>query len=161
MQKIMAHPTTIDWRGPLLMLTCFVGAVILATGHHIFNSHLDGVPVAQFALDQQWVSRAENATAYVVKLLLLLATSTAYFQSVWHHARCRPTKISQFDTMFGALDNIFELRHFGFWLRRPVLVASVMIVWYVPPQAQGFAVFGRQAGGNSAVWTSFMLTDRP
>ncbi|KAJ9500063.1 hypothetical protein H2202_004454 [Exophiala xenobiotica] len=129
----MAHrPTTIDWRGPLLMLTCFVGAVVLATGHHIFNSYLDGVPVAQFALGQQRVSRVENATAYVVKLLLVLTTSTAYFQSVWHHARCRPTKIGQFDTMFGALDNIFELGHLGFWLRRPVLVASVMIVWLIP-----------------------------
>lgn len=38
------------------MFTCFVGAVVLATGHHIFNLYLDGEPVAEFVVDQQWIS---------------------------------------------------------------------------------------------------------
>lgn len=124
-------PHSIDWYGPSVMFVCFVGAIILAIGHHILNLQLEGKAITEFILDQQWVSRSGNAIAYLVKLLLVLATGTSYFQCVWHHSRGRPTKISQFDSMFGVLDNIFELRHLAFWFRRPILLWTVAIVWYV------------------------------
>jgi hypothetical protein len=126
-----SHP--VDWHGPLVMFACFVGAIFFAVGHHVLNLCLQGKVTTEFPIDQQWISRGENAVAYTVKLLLVLATGTAYVQCVWHHARGRPTKITHFDTMFGVLDNIVDLRHLRFWFRRPILLGTVAVVWYVLP----------------------------
>lgn len=120
----------IDWRGPSVMIFCFSLAILFAIGHHLLNICLDGKAVAEISLDQQWISRAVNAMAYMVKMLLVVATGIAYFQFVWQHARRRPLKIADFDSMFGSLDNIFELRHARFWLRRPILMLTVLIIWY-------------------------------
>ncbi|KIX94157.1 uncharacterized protein Z520_10183 [Fonsecaea multimorphosa CBS 102226] len=125
-------PQSIDWRGPVVMFLCFLGAITSAIGHHVLNLKLQGRAVAAVSVDQQWIFRAGNALAYLVKVLLVLAASTAYFQRVWHHARGRSMKLSQFDYMFGALDNILELRHLAFWVRRPVLLLAVAIVWLIP-----------------------------
>ncbi|KAL2423855.1 hypothetical protein ABEF95_008619 [Exophiala dermatitidis] len=114
------------------MLLCFTSSVVLAIGHHVLNLCLASKDVAELPVNQQWVSRGENALAYLVKILLVLATGTAYFQCVWHNARGRPTKISHFDSMFGALDNIVVLRHVRFWYRKPVLVMIVVIIWLIP-----------------------------
>ncbi|OQV00592.1 hypothetical protein CLAIMM_06069 [Cladophialophora immunda] len=125
-------PPSIDWRGPIVMFLCFLGAVTFAVGHHVLNLKLQGRAVAEVSVDQQWVSRAGNALAYLVKVLLVLADGIAYFQCVWHHARGRPTKLSQFDSMFGALDNVLEFRHLSFWFRRPLLLLGVVVVWLIP-----------------------------
>ncbi|ETI24513.1 hypothetical protein G647_03882 [Cladophialophora carrionii CBS 160.54] len=121
-----------DWRTPIIMVTAFPSAILFAVAHHILNLKLDGREVTELAVDQQWISRAGNALAYVVKVLLLLATGTAYFQRVWHHARGKPTKLSQFDSLFGVQDSIFEFRHVKFWLRRPVLLLVAMVLWLIP-----------------------------
>ncbi len=55
--------------------------------------------------------------ANIVKLVLVLATGTAYFQCVWHHARCRPTKISQFDTIVRSLGQY--IRTSTLWILAP------------------------------------------
>lgn len=120
----------VDWRSPISMLICYVAAILCAVGHHVLNSCLHGKAVENFAFDQQWVARSGNAFAYMVKVLLVLATGTAYCQCVWQKAKQRPTKIGHFDSMFGVLDNILELRHLQFWLRRPILVLTVLIIWY-------------------------------
>ncbi|KAL2394035.1 hypothetical protein ABEF93_002634 [Exophiala dermatitidis] len=114
------------------MLLCFTSSVVLAIGHHVLNLCLASKVVAELPVNQQWVSRGENALAYLVKVLLVLATGTAYFQCVWHNARGRPTKISHFDSMFGALDNIVVLRHVRFWYRKPVLAMIVIVIWLIP-----------------------------
>lgn len=111
------------------MFTSFFGAVIFAIGHHILNLKLDRKQVAQLAVDQQWISNAENTLAYAVKVLLVLATGTAYFQRVWHHARGKPTKLSEFDSLFGVQDSLLEFRHVAFWFRRPILLVGVLILW--------------------------------
>ena len=121
----------VERRGPTIMFTSFLGAVLFAVGHHILNLKLDGKAVGDIAVDQQWISRAGNALAYIVKVLLVLATGTAYFQRVWHHARGKPTKLSQFDSLLGVPDNILELRHAVFWFRRPILLLAVLVLWYV------------------------------
>ena len=122
---------TVDSRVPLVMFTSFCGAVLLAIAHHVLNFKLHGKEITELAWDQQWISRAGNALAYVVKVLLVLATGTAYFQRVWYHARGKPTKLSHFDSLFGTPDSVLEFRHALFWLRRPVLLVVVLILWYV------------------------------
>ena len=121
----------IDWRAPVVMFSSFAGAVLFAIAHHVLNLKLDGKEITELAVSQQWISRAGNALAYIVKMLLVLATGTAYFQRVWHHARGKPTKLSQFDSLFGVQDSILEFRHVTFWLRRPVLLLLIIILWYV------------------------------
>ncbi|OAL33093.1 hypothetical protein AYO20_07575 [Fonsecaea nubica] len=108
-------PRAIHWHGPIVMFLCFIGAIALAVGHHILSLTLDGRPVSAVPVEQQWVSRAANALAYLVKVLLVLATGTA-----------------QFDAMFGVLDNVFEFHHLGFWMRRPVLLVVVVVLWLIP-----------------------------
>ncbi|EXJ60638.1 hypothetical protein A1O7_04791 [Cladophialophora yegresii CBS 114405] len=121
-----------DWRTPTAMFSSFLSAVLVAIAHHILNLKLDGREVAELAVDQQWISRIGNALAYVVKVLLVLATGTAYFQRVWHHARGKPTKLNQFDSLFGVQDSILEFRHAKFWLRRPILLLVALILWLIP-----------------------------
>jgi len=73
--------------------------------------------------------------AYLVTVLPALATGTAYFQCVWSEAREKPTNIGQFDWMFGALDNLLEIRHIHFWFKKSFPIMAVVIVWYVLPVA--------------------------
>lgn len=119
----------IAWRGPTVMFASLLGALALAIGHHILNLNLAGKAVTDVAVDQQWISRAENAIAYIVKVLLVLATGIAYFQCVWQNARGKPTKIRHFDALFGVQDNLLEFRHVAFWCRRPVLLLTIVILW--------------------------------
>jgi hypothetical protein len=113
------------------MFTSFLSAVLFAIAHHVLNLNLDGKEVTELAVGQQWISRSGNALAYVVKVLLVLATGTAYFQRVWHHARGKPTKLSQFDSLFGVQESILEFRHVIFWFRRPILLLAALILWWV------------------------------
>jgi hypothetical protein len=121
----------IDWSASTIMLISFIGAVLFAIAHHVLNTQLDGKEVSELAVDQEWITRVENVAAYLVKMLLVLATGIAYFQRIWYHARGRPTKLSQFDSLFGAQDSVLEFRHAPFWLRRPILLLIVLIIWYV------------------------------
>jgi hypothetical protein len=121
----------IHWRSPTSMFTSFFLAMIFAVAHHVLNIELDGRPVSDISVDQTWIFRAGNTLAYIVKVLLVLAVGNAYVQRIWYHARGKPTKLKNFDTLFGVPDNAFELRRLAFWFQKPVLLIVVLILWYV------------------------------
>jgi hypothetical protein len=123
-------PQQIDLCLPISMLVCYITAILCAVGHHILNLRLHGKPVEELSINQQWVARSGNALAYMVKVLLVLATGTAYCQCIWQKVKERPTRIGHFDTLFGVQDNVLELRRLRFWVRRPTLALTVLILWY-------------------------------
>lgn len=131
----------VHWRSPTSMLVCYVAAVFCAVGHHVLNLFIHGKAVETLPVDQQWVVRGGIALAYMVKVLLVLATGIAYCQCVWQKARQRPTKIEHFDILFGAMDNILELRRLRFWLRRPILGVTILVIWYDILQSISSCIF--------------------
>jgi len=122
---------SVHWRAPTRVVLCLFGGITLALTHHVLSLHLHGMAVTDLSLTQPWVIRVSSALAYLVKVLLVVSAGAAYFQCVWQEARKTPTSIGHFDSMFGALDNVFEFSDLRFWLRRPVLTLTATIVWYV------------------------------
>jgi len=119
------------WRMPTIVLSCFFGGCILAILHHVLNSLLDGTAIADNVLSQQWIIRANNAIALMVKFLLVLATSIAYVQMMWKEVRTGPVEIARLDAMFAVLSTAFELWDLRFWLTHPLLSLPMAVAWYV------------------------------
>ena len=96
--------SNIHWRIPTLMICCFVTGVTFALAHHFFYSHIDK-HIVNDASQQQWVTRAGTAAAFIVKLPLATATSAAYTKWLWFQLRAETPKIERLDTMFSVLEN--------------------------------------------------------
>ncbi|KIW79748.1 hypothetical protein Z517_06362 [Fonsecaea pedrosoi CBS 271.37] len=67
---------------------------------------------------QRWVTSIARRAKGETPLPRSMSTGTA--------------RLSQFDSMFGALDNVSEFRHLGFWMRRPVLLFIPLVAIITP-----------------------------
>lgn len=56
------------------MICCFITGITFALAHH---NHMDK-HIVNDASQQQWVTRAGTAAAFIVKLFLATATSASY-----------------------------------------------------------------------------------
>ena len=54
---------------------------------------------------QQIVTSADTASAFMIKVLLAVATATAYRQHLWYSMRAESVEIRSMDSMFGILGN--------------------------------------------------------
>lgn len=122
------------WKVPSMTALCLALGVGFALGHHFFYSHLDQRVVGN-AAHQQWVTRAGNAAAFIVKLSLTTITSAAYTQWLWLHIRNNPSKMQRLDTMFDVLGNAWQFLDLRFWIYHPMLALPAVITWLLPLSA--------------------------
>lgn len=123
------------------MLTALVGGLFLVVSHHVFYFSLKGWTVPQDDLQvlglsaskQQVNLAAGTAFAFLVKALLALAVSTAYFQVLCAAARSRkrkaPMTISSLDAAFSILNDFLALAKLPAWLRNPLLLVLALAAW--------------------------------
>ncbi|OCK77823.1 hypothetical protein K432DRAFT_459476 [Lepidopterella palustris CBS 459.81] len=76
---MISGPGQIDRRVPMVMTFCLLTEIAFALAHHLLYSHMNN-RVVRDSQQQQWVTRASTASAFVVKLSLTTASSMAYAQ---------------------------------------------------------------------------------
>jgi len=110
------------------MICCFITGITFALAHHFFYNHIDK-HIVNDASQQQWVTRAGTAAAFIVKLSLATATSAAYTQWLWFQLRTEALKVERLDTMFSVLENAWEFTNLRFWLHHPLLALPAAVTW--------------------------------
>lgn len=111
---------------PLLMVGPFTLAIVCATAHHLFSTHLNGQTVASATLTQQVNIAAGTAFAYLVRALLVFAAGIAYAQLLWHLLLKPDTRllVSSIDSLSSLLTSLVELFRTTATWRYPSLVLS-------------------------------------
>ncbi|KAI1420466.1 hypothetical protein F5Y12DRAFT_719531 [Xylaria sp. FL1777] len=130
-----------DWFAPALMLSAWLGGIIVACGHHVYYSHLNGSPantnisVLGFVYSTQQLSSALGTSfAFVARAFLVFSSSIAYTQVFWRAAEhpTKPNTLRDLDSMSSSLSNLFAFRRVSIWRKRPVLLFVALVSWLLP-----------------------------
>ncbi|KAI1312018.1 hypothetical protein F5Y03DRAFT_262214 [Xylaria venustula] len=137
----MAQLSAIYWLPPALMIGAWLGGILIALGHHLYYFHLDGTAadVNQQILgveitSQQFTNAVGTSFTFIVRALLVYASTIAYLQLFWRAAR-QPTKqntLGDLDSMFSVLSNLFNLGRVSVWLKQPLLLLVALVSWLLP-----------------------------
>ncbi|KAJ9300723.1 hypothetical protein DTO271G3_1887 [Paecilomyces variotii] len=127
---------------PASMLLALTAGIIMTLVHHFFYQRLDGerVPDVDYKVlnvpytisDQQINISAGTVWAYLVKLLLGLAATTAYQQLLWKAIKSRTTKVAVIDDIFSVAENVFSLLRWSLWRNYPPIMLLGLIGWLLP-----------------------------
>ena len=98
-------------------------------GHHLFYRHWNGQAIDDAAWSQEWINRSGTGFAFLVKMLLTIATGTAYVQHFWMSVKTKTLQIKSIDTMAEVLQNALQLFDFRVWFVQPVLAVVAMVTW--------------------------------
>lgn len=121
------------------MIGSWFSGVIVALGHHFYYGSLGGSPtdvyqsILGFDISSQQINAAIGTSfTFIVRALLIFATSIAYIQIFWRAAK-HPTKqntLEDLDTMFSGLSNILAFKKGSVWQKYPLLLLLALISWY-------------------------------
>ena len=134
-RKAPRRSKSIHWKAYTIMLASLLSGILLALGHHLFYSNLNGNPVVATEHVLKGVTQQQlNITigtlfAFLVKAFLVVAVSTAYTQIVWSAIKKRATKLTTIDTMFQVTSNIWSFLSFSIWWKYPLLLLLACTVW--------------------------------
>lgn len=133
----MSKTTHPHWLAPVTMLGALAAGILLAAGHHLFYSHLEGQAVSTTSVLGSSVTQQElniaigTAFAYLVKSCLLSAMAVAFVQLFWREARYAveaPT-LEKLDDMYSAFFNVAGLLSVPLWMKYPLLVLVAVLAW--------------------------------
>jgi len=116
------------WKAPTIMISSFIVGVIAAISHHVFYSIINQRGI-QFELEQQLVTSAGTALAFLAKVSFAATSATAFTQCLWFSMRSQSVEVRLMDSMFGVLGNPWELLNFRFWLGHPILTLTAVTTW--------------------------------
>ncbi|KAE9378213.1 hypothetical protein N431DRAFT_435384 [Stipitochalara longipes BDJ] len=128
----------IHWRASTIMVTSLLFGMLLATGHHLFYTHLNGKPVGAPEHVVMGVTRQQlNLTlgtlfAFLVHAFLSVAVTTSYTQLVWRAIKKQGTTLSTIDTIFHVVSNFWSLMFLSTWFKYPLLFLVGLTVWLIP-----------------------------
>lgn len=111
-----------------VMLGSFLLGILLALTHHLFYQYLSGKDIGN-TISQRWVNRIGTGLAFLVKMFLVIASSTAYVQRQWLSFHNKALKVSHIDVLSGILGNATKFSHFQLWLMHPWLLLIAIITW--------------------------------
>jgi hypothetical protein len=112
------------------MIAGLLAGIAFAIGHHFFYRRFEGQAVKSES-QQRWITRGGTAFAFLVKMSLAIATSTAYIQQAWKKLGERAMRVERVDAMFIGLRDLSAFVDLRLWLGNPALLALALITWYV------------------------------
>ncbi|KAI1365690.1 hypothetical protein F5Y08DRAFT_352625 [Xylaria arbuscula] len=127
----------IHFLAPTVIVTAFLAAVILAVGHHLFYSSLDGTPVLSAARATGVINASPqkinitvgNIFSTLVGVCLSISVSTSYMQLVWGSIKVRSEKLSRIDSVFSGVRSLASLFHISAWRAYPGLAFVALTFW--------------------------------
>ncbi|KAG8931803.1 hypothetical protein FRC01_000782 [Tulasnella sp. 417] len=82
-------------------LVCFIGGVVLALGHHLFNHWADGRTVGKSPnISQEWILRVGTAFAFAFQAILAASLSFVVCQVLWYYARRKYMTLQDLNTLY-------------------------------------------------------------
>lgn len=123
------------------MIMSLIAAATFSLGHHLYYSSLAGktsptgyLHIAGHSISQQQFHLSiGNTFAYIVKMFLSLAVTTAYLQAFWYFVKNvqKSATLSELDSVYSVLSNVLELFRIKAWRTFPVLLLFAFMSWYV------------------------------
>ncbi|TLD39104.1 hypothetical protein E2P81_ATG00091 [Venturia nashicola] len=122
----------IHWKAPAIMVSSLLLGFAFILGHHFFNQSLHHTPTGDAVFEQQVNTGIGTAFAFIVRMFLVVAVGTAYWQLFWHQAKARPTPIAELDSMSSIIGSALEFISIRTLLRFPLLAFMATIIWLIP-----------------------------
>ncbi|KAI1504008.1 hypothetical protein F5X99DRAFT_373190 [Biscogniauxia marginata] len=122
------------WVNPAAMVSALVLGVVAAVGHDRVYAFFDGRTVGT-NLEQQSITNAGTALAFLAKVLFTIAAGIAFAQQLFHSLRRKQESISHLDMLFGLTENVLPLFNAKLWFRHPTLLLIGLITWCIPLSA--------------------------
>jgi hypothetical protein len=125
----------IHWRACTTMVTSLISGTLLAFGHHVFYNSLSEKPVGVpetviIRVTRQQLNLTLGALfAFLVKVFLVVAITTAYTQIVWKDIKKQATRLTTIDTIFDVISDFWSLLSFSVWWKYPLLFLLALTTW--------------------------------
>ena len=123
---------TAHWRVPTVIILGFAAGLGFAIGHHCFYASLDGKPVDETPLSQQFNTAIGTAFAFLVRASLVIAVGAVYWQLFWESVARKASAISHLDSLTGALGSLFDLLYVRAFRGSPALGVLALLSWLLP-----------------------------
>ncbi len=121
-------PRSIHRRKPSIMIGALIAGAGFAICHHLFKARFNS-HVVQSESQQKWVIPFRTASAFLIKMFLAVATSSACGQQFWLTVRSEAIRIERVDGMFIALKDVTVFRDIMLWLGNPLLTILAIVMW--------------------------------
>ena len=128
-----------DWRAPGTALLALLASTLIAIGHHLFYSSLNGKPVSNFnfsvlgtTVSKQQINIAGGtAFAFLFRAAIAKIIALTYDQLIWRAKTFAATDatMKHLDTLFAGLDSFTSWARVWMWWRYPLLYALVISNW--------------------------------
>lgn len=120
---------SIDWHHQLMHMIVFaLTGTLLAIGHHLFYSSLDGT-ISGSDQQQQWAHAFGNAFAILVVTSFATANKTAYHQYLWMIVRRKSFTIGAMDKLFSLTSNPLGFFTLELFRTTPLAITLALICW--------------------------------
>lgn len=144
MANLLKRTFSFEWPPAIIVLSLICG-ILLSLSHHFFYNSLAGKPTStnnysvlgtQYS-GQQFNIAVGTTFAFLIKAILTLTISTAFYQVFWRIAKQefeikKPLTLEQLDAAFSGIENIFSFFIAPIlWCRYPLLSFLAITAWYV------------------------------
>lgn len=126
------------WLTPVMMLASLMLGGLFALGHHVFYSALAGkvtpsdtLGIMGLEVSKQQINIATgSALAFLFKMALVGAMSTAYVQIFWHLRKCakRDVTLTELDATFSPSLGLSTITQLSVWIKYPFLFLLVLSI---------------------------------
>ncbi|KAM0151321.1 hypothetical protein ACHAPG_008314 [Botrytis cinerea] len=120
----------VDWQQPTFMCLVPFSGLILAIGHHVYYSSLNGTP-ADDSARQNWSIRFGAVFASLVVVCFKAITVSALGQYFWTVIRAKGLKISDLDKLYALTSSPIGIFSFSVFKNTTLAAAIGIIFWYV------------------------------
>lgn len=121
----------IGWMTPLIIMGCYVFAILTAVAHYIYCRFLHQRTVAD-TIPQSWASAVSITFARVFSLSLVGSASPAFTQLLWWFLRRRSLSLKHIDAMFSLNSSPLKLYILGVLRAVPVLWLFALVFPLIP-----------------------------
>jgi hypothetical protein len=134
-RPVLSKHGSIHWRAYTTMVISLISGTLLAFGHHVFYNSLSDKPVGVpetviIGVTRQQLNLTLGALfAFLVKVFLVVAITTAYTQMMWKDIKKQATRLTTIDTIFDVISNFWSLLYFSVWWKYPSLFLLALTTW--------------------------------
>jgi hypothetical protein len=114
------------------MISSFIIGALFILGHHLFYQSLHHQTTDNALLQQQFNTGIGTAFAFIVKMFLVIAVGTGYWQIFWLQVKKRPVSVGRLDVLNDLLENAWQFLSLKTLGRFPLLGLIAAITWLLP-----------------------------
>lgn len=118
----------VGWEYPVMVTCLLTGSILVAVGHHVYYTMLDGTQV-ESADQQTWAIRIGTGLAVLNKTGLAAILGMVATQHIWLVLRKSFISIRGLDSMFKIMNEPFAIFCKETWKRAKMLISLAAISW--------------------------------